>query len=62
MSFNTDPGVPYTEAGFENESWTQWYDISEPEQFRYLSVLTIAYNDLQRPQDIYGFIPSLRRY
>jgi Protein of unknown function (DUF1329) len=62
MSFNTDPGVPYTMPAFESESWTQWYDVSEPEQFRYLSVLTIAYNDLQHPEDIYGFIPSLRRY
>ena len=36
--------------------------ILEPEQERRTASLTIAYNDLKRVQDLYAFIPSLRRY
>ena len=35
--------------------------ILQPEQDRYTASLTIAYSDLTRQQDIYAFIPSLRR-
>jgi hypothetical protein len=62
MSFNTDPGVPATMPGFQDEFWTQWYIVSEPEQMRYTASLTIAYADMQRPEELYAFIPSLRRY
>jgi hypothetical protein len=62
MSFNTDPGVPATVPGFADEFWTQWYMVTEPEQWRYTASLTIAYADPQRPEDIYAFIPALRRY
>ena len=62
MSFNTDPGVPVTMPGFNDEFWTQWYIVTEPEQMRYTASLTIAYADPQRPEDVYAFIPSLRRY
>ena len=62
MSFNTDPGVPATMPGFENEFWTQWYIVTEPEQMRYTASLTISYTDPSRPEDMYAFIPSLRRY
>jgi hypothetical protein len=62
MSFNTDPGVPATIAGFADEFWTQWYMVTEPEQMRYTASLTIAYADPQRPEDVYAFVPALRRY
>ena len=62
MSFNTDPAVPATMRGFQDEFWTQWYIVTEPEQMRYTASLTIAYADMQRPEDLYAFIPSLRRY
>ena len=62
MSFNTDPGVPATMPGFADEFWTQWYIVTEPEQMRYTASLTIAYDDPKRPEDLYVFIPSLRRY
>jgi hypothetical protein len=61
LSYNTDPGTT-NEVDSEGRFYTQWFMILEPEQDRYTASLTIAYNDLKRAQDIYAFIPSLRRY
>jgi hypothetical protein len=61
LSYNTDPGTTNT-VDPEGRFYTQWFMILEPEQDRYTASLTIAYNDLTRQQDIYAFIPSLRRY
>ncbi len=62
LSFNTDPGVPATVPGGEGKFFTQWYMLSEPEQKRYTASLQITYTDLQRNEDLYAFIPQLRRY
>ena len=62
LAFNTDPGVPATVAGAEGKYFTQYESVKEPEQERYTTVLTISYADLTRPEDVYVFIPSLRRY
>ena len=62
LSYNTDPGVAGDPPDAEGRFFTQWFMILEPEQDRYTASLTIAYNDLKRQQDIYAFIPSLRRY
>jgi Protein of unknown function (DUF1329) len=62
LSYNTDPGVAGDPPDPEGRFFTQWFMILEPEQDRYTASLTIAYNDLKRQQDIYAFIPSLRRY
>jgi Protein of unknown function (DUF1329) len=62
LSYNTDPGVPATTPGAEDTFFTQWYMILQPEQMRYTASLTIAYNDPAKAQDLYAFIPSLRRY
>jgi hypothetical protein len=61
MSYNTDPGTTNA-VDPEGRFYTQWFMILEPEQQRYTASLTIAYNDLKRVQDLYAFIPSLRRY
>ena len=62
MSFNTDPGVPATVPGFDDVFWTQWFIVTQPEQQRYTASLTIAHTDPARGEDLYAFIPSLRRY
>jgi Protein of unknown function (DUF1329) len=62
LSYNTDPGVPSSIPGTEGKFWTQWFMITEPEQVRYTASLTISFTDLKRPEDVYAFIPSLRRY
>jgi Protein of unknown function (DUF1329) len=62
LSYNTDPGVPSTIPETQGKYWTQWFMITEPEQVRYTASLTISYTDLTRPEDVYAFLPSLRRY
>ena len=62
LSYNTDPGVPATIPGAEGKYFTQYETEKEPEQERYTTVLTISYTDLTKPEDVYVFIPSLRRY
>jgi hypothetical protein len=62
LSFSTDlssspdpspPGAKY---------FTGWFMVLEPEQSRYGASLNINYVDLTRPEDVYAFLPTLRRY
>jgi len=62
LSYNTDPGVPPTVPGAEGKYSSLWFMIDEPEEQRYTAALTIAYADPARSEDLYAFIPSLRRY
>ncbi|MGD0290203.1 MAG: DUF1329 domain-containing protein [Candidatus Binataceae bacterium] len=61
LSFNTDPGIPSTTPGAEDKFYTEWFMTLEPENERYNASVVISYTDLTREQDIYAFIPSLRR-
>jgi hypothetical protein len=62
LTYNTDPGVPSSIGGAEGKYFTQYESVKEPEQERYTTVLTTSYTDLTRPEDVYVFIPALRRY
>jgi hypothetical protein len=62
LSFNTDPGTPATFHGAEGKFSTEWFMVLEPEQSRYTATLTIAHTDPALPEDLYVFLPSLRRY
>ncbi len=62
LSYNTDPGVPATIPGGEGKFFSQWYMLEEPEQQRYTASLQIADTDLTQNEDLYAFIPALRRY
>ena len=62
LGYNTDPGVPQTVAGAEGKYSSLWFMIDEPEEQRYTASLTIAYADPSRSEDLYAFIPALRRY
>jgi hypothetical protein len=62
LAFNTDSGIPAQIPGTEGKYFTQYEMVKEPEQERYTAVLTISYTDLTRQEDVYVFIPSLRRY
>jgi hypothetical protein len=62
LSFNTDPGVPSTFPGAADKYFTQYEMVEEPEQERYTAVLTISNADLTQPEQVYVFIPALRRY
>jgi hypothetical protein len=62
LAFNTDPGIPRDIPGAEGKYFTQYEMVKEPEQERYTAVLTISYADLSRHEDVYVFVPGLRRY
>ncbi len=61
MRHNTDPGVPMTTAGAGPRDYTEWTMVEEPEQLKYKASLTIFYQDLAKPEDMYAFVPELRR-
>ena len=62
LSYNTDPGIPATISGAEGKFYTEWVMTVEPEQQKYNASLTISYADPAKPEDVYVFVPSLRRY
>jgi len=62
LSFNTDPGVSAAISGVGEKFFTEWYMTLDPEQYKYTTVLTVDYADLARPEDMFIFLPSLRRY
>lgn len=61
LAFNTDPGVPATVPGSQGKFYTTWFMVQEPEQQKYSATLTIGYSDLAKPEDVYTFVPALRR-
>ena len=61
VGYNTDPGVPMNlpEAG---DAWfTEWFMVTQPEQSRYTTNLTVFRKDPEKPEDDYVFVPALRR-
>ena len=61
LSYNTDPDTPTTFPGAEGKYYTTWFMIEEPEQQRYSTTLTMEYTDLTKPEDVFVFLPSMRR-
>lgn len=61
LSFNTDPGIPAATPGAEDKFYTEWFMTLEPENERYNASVVISYTDLTKQQDIYAFVPALRR-
>jgi uncharacterized protein DUF1329 len=62
LDYNTDPGVPVTIPGADGKYFTQYEMVKEPEQEHYTTVLTLSYADLTRQENVYVFVPALRRY
>lgn len=61
LSYNTDPGVPETLPEANGNFYSEWIMTLEPENQRYTASLVLSPTDLTKPQQIYAFIPSLRR-
>ncbi len=57
----TDPGIPKTIEGAGPRDYTEWNMLLEPEDLKYTAWLMVIYTDLTQPEDMYQFIPSLRR-
>src|ERR1700693_6315454 len=62
LSFSTDSGVSADASGRGEKFFTEWYMTLEPEQDKYTTILTVDYADLARAEQLYIFLPSLRRY
>ena len=62
LAYNTDPGTAATDLGGQGKFYSEYLMVLEPEQDRYTATLTLSYTDPSRPQDVFLFLPSLRRY
>ncbi|MGH7837334.1 MAG: DUF1329 domain-containing protein, partial [Candidatus Binataceae bacterium] len=62
LAYVTDPGVPAKTPGSGDAFYAQWLMVTDPEQSRYTTTLTVSYEDLSRDEDSYVFLPALRRY
>jgi hypothetical protein len=60
-AYNTDPGVRDDDLGDGKEWYTEWTSIEEPEELRYTARLILFFKDNQRPEEVFTFVPSLRR-
>jgi len=61
LAFNTDPGVPHIEPDASDMWLTEWIMIEEPEESKYTADLTIFYQDPDKQESNYLFVPALRR-
>lgn len=60
-AYNTDPGVPRDEPRAKDVWYTEWVAIEQPEQSKYTAQLTLFFKNNQRNEELYVFVPSLRR-
>ena len=61
MSHNSDPGHPINDPRGKGEFLVEYTQLVVPEQIKYLTIMTIYYDNLSKPEDLYVFIPALRR-
>lgn len=61
IAYNTDPRVPAEDPRAGGLWFTEWLMVDAPEQSRYTAQLTLFPKDNQRNQELYVFLPSLRR-
>jgi len=61
VAFLAYPGHPATEPGANGAYYTEWAMVLIPEQLKYLTRLTIFYQDTSREEDEYLFVPAFRR-
>jgi hypothetical protein len=61
FNFNTDPGVPNSDPNGPGIFYSEYTRVYEPEQSKYTTQLTLYYTDPARNEDLFLFIPALRR-
>jgi hypothetical protein len=61
VAYNTDPRVPAEDPRAAGLWFTEWLMVQAPEQSKYTAQLTLFPKDNQRNQELYVFLPSLRR-
>jgi hypothetical protein len=61
LAYNWDPRTPKTEPKANGAWYSQWLMQDQPEQSKYTTVLTLFWQDLNKDEDDYVFVPALRR-
>ena len=62
IAYNTD-GEMSTEESRGSDYWyTEWLTVEEPEELRYTTLLMLYPKDNQRAEELFTYIPSLRRW
>jgi hypothetical protein len=56
-----DPGLPIRDPNNLNLYYTEYFELSAPEQARYTAILTVYYQDQTKDEDTFIFVPALRR-
>jgi uncharacterized protein DUF1329 len=61
LAYNWSPDVPRTEPEAAGAWYSEWLMVEQPEQSRYTADLTLFWQDLNKMEDSYVFVPALRR-
>jgi hypothetical protein len=61
LAYNTDPRAPSQDPQAPNLWFSEWIMVESPEQSKYTAQLTLFPKDNQRNEELYVFLPSLRR-
>jgi hypothetical protein len=61
-AYNTDGEVSPRESEASDYWYTEWLTVEEPEELRYTTLLMLYPKDTQRAEELFTFIPSLRRW
>ncbi len=61
MGHISEPGMPTYLPGGEGIDYSEWIMVTAPEETRYLTNLTLYYLDPTKAEDLFLFIPALRR-
>jgi hypothetical protein len=61
LAYNTDPRLASEAAEAPNLWFSEWIMVESPEQSKHTAQLTLFPRDNQRNEELYVFLPSLRR-
>jgi hypothetical protein len=56
-----DAGYPITDPNAAGVQFVEYLQITQPEQARYTAQVTLYYTDFAKDEDLFLFVPSLRR-
>ncbi|MBF6570669.1 MAG: DUF1329 domain-containing protein [Candidatus Binataceae bacterium] len=61
FSHISDPIEPVTDPAAQGIDYSEFLQVQQPEQARYTAQLTLYYVDMTKSEDVFVFIPALRR-
>jgi hypothetical protein len=62
IAYNTDGELSAEESKGSDYWYTEWLTVEEPEELRYTTLLMLYPKDNQRAEELFTYIPSLRRW